>query len=201
MTDEIKDAGSNPQELRIHVYAGADGSFTLYEDDNISEDYKSGKCVTTDMKFHWDDNAEFIIEGARGETELIPEKRTYIVQLHGVKDCTDHTSVYAGGSCLSEASGCSITYDEKTCVLTCTLKDVPVCTQIRLLAEHAETAENDIVKECFDFLNQAEISFVLKDTLYSMIQRSDDRTILLSQLQTMDLDADLLGVLTEIISA
>ena len=201
MTDEIKDAGSNPQELRIHVYAGADGSFTLYEDDNISEDYKSGKCVTTDMKFHWDDNAEFIIEGARGETELIPEKRTYIVQLHGVKDCTDHTTVYAGGSCLSEASGCSITYDEKTCVLTCTLKDVPVCTQIRLLAEHAETAENDIVKECFDFLNQAEISFVLKDTLYSMIQRSDDRTILLSQLQTMDLDADLLGVLTEIISA
>ena len=34
-----------------------------------------------------------------------------------------------------------------------------------------------------------------------MIQRSDDITILLSQLQTMDLDADLLGVLTEIISA
>ena len=201
MTDDIKDAGSNPQELRIHIYAGADGSFTLYEDDNISENYKSGKCVTTDMKFHWDDNAEFIIDEARGETELIPEKRTYIIQIHGIIDCTDHTTVYAGGSCLSETSGCSITYDEKTCVLTCTLKDVPVCTQIRLLAEHAEAAENDIVKECFDFLNQAEISFVLKDTLYSMIQRSDDRTILLSQLQTMDLDADLLGALTEIISA
>ena len=201
MTDEIKDAGSNPQELRIHVYAGADGSFSLYEDDNISEGYKSGKCATTDMKFQWGDDAEFIIEEARGETNLIPEKRTYVIQLHGVKDCTDRTSVYTGVSCLSEASGCSITYDEKTCVLTCTLKDVPVCTQIRLLAEHVEAAENDIVKECFDFLNQAEISFVLKDTLYSMIQRSDDRTILLSQLQTMDLDADLLGALTEIISA
>ena len=34
-----------------------------------------------------------------------------------------------------------------------------------------------------------------------MIRRADDRTILLSQLQTMDLDADLLGALTEIISA
>ena len=31
MTDEINDAGSNPQELNIHVYAGADGSFILYE--------------------------------------------------------------------------------------------------------------------------------------------------------------------------
>ena len=153
------------------------------------------------MKFHWEDNAEFIIDEARGETELIPEKRTYIIQIHGIIDCTDHTTVYAGGSCLSEASGCSITYDEKTCVLTCTLKDVPVCTQIRLLAEHAEAAENDIVKECFDFLNQAEIEFVLKDILYQMIREGEDKTILLSQLQAMELDPELLGVLTEIITA
>ena len=147
------------------------------------------------------DLTEFIIEGAHGETELIPEKRTYVVQLHGIKDCTDQISVYTDGSALSESSDCSIIYDEKTCTLTCTLKDIPVCAQIRLLAEHAEAAENDIVKECFDFLNQAEISFILKDTLYSMVRKSDDRTILLSQLQTMDLDADLLGALTEIISA
>lgn len=153
------------------------------------------------MKFHWEDNAEFIIDEARGETELIPEKRTYIIQIHGIIDCTDHTTVYAGGSCLAGSPDCSTVYDKDTCTLTSTLKDIPVSTQIRLLAEHAEAAENDIVKECFDFLNQAEISFVLKDTLYSMIQRSDDRTILLSQLQTMDLDADLLGALTEIISA
>ena len=57
------------------------------------------------------------------------------------------------------------------------------------------------MKECFDFLDQAEISFVLKDTLYGMILKSKDRTVLISELQAMDLDADLLGVLTEIICA
>ena len=200
-TDEIGNADSNPQELCIHVYAGADGSFTLYEDDNVSEDYKTGKCVTTAMNFHWGSNAEFIIEGAQGETELIPEKRSLVIKLHGIKDCTDRISVSADGSALSGSAGCSAAYDDRTRTLTCTLKDVPVCTQIRLIAEHAETAENDFVKECFDFLDQAEISFVLKDTLYGMILKSKDRTVLISELQAMDLDADLLGVLTEIICA
>ena len=34
-----------------------------------------------------------------------------------------------------------------------------------------------------------------------MILKSKDRTVLISELQAMDLDADLLGVLTEIICA
>lgn len=51
------------------------------------------------------------------------------------------------------------------------------------------------------FLNQAEISFALKDRLYQLILDTEDKTILLSQLQSMELDRDLLGVLTEIIAA
>ena len=62
-------------------------------------------------------------------------------------------------------------------------------------------AGNDIVKESFDFLNQAEISFVLKDELYRLIEAASDRTVLLSQLAAMELDRNLFGALTEIISA
>ena len=51
------------------------------------------------------------------------------------------------------------------------------------------------------FLNQAEISFAFKDRLYQLILDTEDKTILLSQLQSMELDRDLLGVLTEIIAA
>ena len=60
---------------------------------------------------------------------------------------------------------------------------------------------NDIKKEAFEFLNQAEISFVLKDELYRLITQDQDSTLLLSRLQAMELDRDLMGVLTEIISA
>jgi len=61
--------------------------------------------------------------------------------------------------------------------------------------------ENDTAAYAFDFLNQAEIEFVLKDTLYQMVREEEDKIMLLSQLQAMELDPELLGVLTEIITA
>lgn len=201
MTDEIGDAGSNPVQLSIHVYAGACGNFTLYEDDNISENYKTGQCVTTDMKFLWGDSAEFIIEGASGKTELVPRKRNYVIMLHGVSPCAERTSVYINGTCLSETKDGAVSYDSETHVLTCKLEAADCDAQIRITVEKVEEEENDRIKECFDFLNQAEISFVLKDKLYSMISEAEDRTILLSELQAMELDPDLSGALAEIISA
>ncbi|TSJ36476.1 DUF5110 domain-containing protein [Mucilaginibacter corticis] len=39
--------------LEIRVYPGADGDFTLYEDENDNYNYEKGKY--TEIKFHWDD--------------------------------------------------------------------------------------------------------------------------------------------------
>ena len=198
-TGDIHDAGSNPANLCIHVYAGADGRFTLYEDDNISEEYKNGVCVTTDMSFSWGKDAEFVIGGARGTVGLIPEKRTFAVKIHGVTSCADRISVFVNG--FTDAPDSHPFYEPDTRTLTCTLEDIPSDARVRILVKDVSEAENDIVKEAFDFLNQAEISFVLKDTLYQLIENAGDRLILLSQLQTMELEPDLLGALTEIITA
>jgi alpha-D-xyloside xylohydrolase len=45
---------ANPIELRI--YRGADGDFTLYEDEGDSYDYEKGVCST--ISFHWDEKAQ-----------------------------------------------------------------------------------------------------------------------------------------------
>jgi alpha-D-xyloside xylohydrolase len=42
---------ADPIELRI--YPGADGSFTLYEDENDNYNYEKGVYAT--IAFHWDD--------------------------------------------------------------------------------------------------------------------------------------------------
>lgn len=39
--------------LEIAVYPGADGDFTLYEDENDNYNYEKGKY--SEIKFHWDD--------------------------------------------------------------------------------------------------------------------------------------------------
>lgn len=201
MTDETGDAGSNPSELCIHVYAGADGSFTLYEDDNLTEAYKEGKCVTTDMQFTWGKDADFTIDGAKGCTELVPKNRTYVVKIHGIKPCADRVFVSATDNGASITADSSFSYDSETHALTCTLKDLPCTAKVHICIRNAEEAENDIVKDCFEFLDQAEIPFLLKEQIFHLVNTEKDRIVLLSQLQAMDTDADLLGALTEIISA
>ena len=59
-----------------------------------------------------------------------------------------------------------------------------------------QEAKNDQVS-----LNQAEISFFLKDQIYSVIQNEKRIPVMIAQLISMGLDEKLLAVLMEIISA
>jgi len=56
--------------LTIVVYAGADGHYTLYEDDGISMGYKRGECTITEFK--WDDKAG--IMEAKGSSTMFKGK-------------------------------------------------------------------------------------------------------------------------------
>ena len=67
--------------IEIYVYAGADGDFTLYEDDGLSYDYEKGACSR--IALHWDDAARRLEIGAReGGFEGMPESRSLSVRLH-----------------------------------------------------------------------------------------------------------------------
>ena len=195
MTEEIREAGANPGQLTIQVYAGADGEFVLYEDDNTTEDYKDGKCVKTRMQVSWGESSRLVIEKPEGCLEYLPEKRTYTVKFHGVCDSSVRAEA-DGASCLTQCS-----YDEKTNTLTCQVETLPSDTRIQVVLEQAVQVENHVTEECFDFLNQAEIPFPLKEVLYQTIKDQEDKTVLLSTLQAMELDRELLGALTEIITA
>ena len=61
--------------------------------------------------------------------------------------------------------------------------------------------KNQVEERCFDFLNQAEISFVLKDRIYALIQKRKDAAVLVAELAAMELEPDLYGALVEIITA
>lgn len=50
-------------------------------------------------------------------------------------------------------------------------------------------------------MNQAEIGFVLKDEIYGLITSGKKTTVILSELKAKELDTELYGVLTEILTA
>ena len=67
--------------------------------------------------------------------------------------------------------------------------------------QNAAQPGNDVQKEIFEFLNQAEINFADKDRIFRLVQKQDNLPLLLSELTAMHLDKDLFGAITELLTA
>jgi alpha-D-xyloside xylohydrolase len=71
---------ADPVELRI--YRGADGNFTLYEDENDNYNYEKGTYAT--IPLHWDEHAQTLSIGARtGNFPGMLDSRTFNVVFVG----------------------------------------------------------------------------------------------------------------------
>jgi alpha-glucosidase/alpha-D-xyloside xylohydrolase len=94
--DPVRQYTSEPvnEPMILKVYRGADGQYTLYEDDGISQEYLKGRGSWTRMA--WNDRARqlTIAAGApRGATNVVAE-RTFRVQL--LPEGTTRQVTYAG---------------------------------------------------------------------------------------------------------
>ena len=62
--------------LDIYVYKGADGSFTLYEDEGVNYNYEKGEASM--IRFTYDSDEDVLTVGARkGEFSGMPQERTF----------------------------------------------------------------------------------------------------------------------------
>ncbi|HJC15296.1 MAG TPA: glycoside hydrolase family 31 protein [Candidatus Fusicatenibacter intestinigallinarum] len=196
MTERIQatEAESNPDELTIRVYPGADNTFVLYEDDNVSEDYRKGICACTEMKLDWTEKT-FTVSPVRGELSLLPVRRTWKIELH--KTTAAGAEVLVNGEKQENCcSRCGTT-------LTVTLEHLRPEDRVEIcLPKETEIAENPVQKQIFDFLNQAEIGFIDKEKIYRAAERSlKAPEFLISELQSMEIDQDLCGAVLEFAGA
>lgn len=196
MTDEIRaiDTEKNPEELTVRVYPGADNSFTLYEDDNITEGYRQGICAVTEMNLNWQEKT-FTIKPSAGDLTLLPEQRTWKIELHKV---TAEEAVVLVNQ--TEQKDCC-THNGTT--LTITLADIRPEDTIEIrLPKNTQVAANPVQQQIFDFLNQAEIDFIAKEKIYQAARHAQETPeLLLSELQSMEITPDLSGAIQEIICA
>jgi alpha-glucosidase (family GH31 glycosyl hydrolase) len=79
--------------LAVVVYPGADGTFTLYEDDGKTFDYRRGAWMRVEMK--WNDAARRLtLRLAPGSRMLPPARRAIDVRVAGGKET--RSVVFAG---------------------------------------------------------------------------------------------------------
>lgn len=75
----------NPDDLHLHVYAGADGRFVLFEDDGVSMAYRDGAYALTEFEQRCkSDDIDITIRAAGGVRSIEPERRTYHLIVHGI---------------------------------------------------------------------------------------------------------------------
>jgi alpha-D-xyloside xylohydrolase len=80
---EVQWTGENPQgPLTLHVFPGADGTFTLYEDQGEDMGYARGEFAR--LPLHWDDKARQLTIGRReGQFPGMAATRRIGVVVHG----------------------------------------------------------------------------------------------------------------------
>lgn len=79
----------NPSELHVTVFAGADGRFTLYEDDGISKDYQQGAFALTTITQRWEPGSDatslkLTLSPVSGDIAILPEARSYSFDVVGI---------------------------------------------------------------------------------------------------------------------
>ncbi len=163
----------NPAALRVLVGGGADGEYTLYEDDGISMNFEKGAYATTKFKVHYDAEAKtttFTVNPAVGDLSLIPENRSYEIEFYGIKADS----------------------------VTIRLPEVPTATGCTVTLTNVELLENDYKQLVFEILDKAWIKMTDKDMVYGKLQNLD-RSSFAKWLNAADISENLNSAINEVL--
>lgn len=190
----------NPAAMRLLIAAGADGSYTLYEDDGLSQEYTEGKFCTTEITFKWgndDSSCTVSIGAATGETSLIPDKRSYEICLYGIQE--------NAGTVISCSEDCPVTVaadavpDPAKNRMMIKLDMAPVNKKITINISGIKLAENDKRKQVFDILERARIETSVKEAVYMKICETDNDADFIRSLSAMNIPETLKDAIEEVI--
>ena len=148
------------------------------------------------MKFIWSDKPEFQIGAVTGESELVPEKRYLTLEFWGITK--SQIKVLEG----AKEVPCETSYDNEKNVLIVQVKGHAASETLMVqFTDEVMLGENHVEQRVLDFLQQAEISFTLKEKIIAFVRRQSDPVLMAGELCSNDLNPELAGVLMEILTA
>lgn len=79
-----------PETLELHIFPGENHTFQLYEDDGISDMYKDGKYLITQIEYNYlPSNYTVIVRNLEGNRSVLPDYRNYKIRFRNVKKAQD----------------------------------------------------------------------------------------------------------------
>lgn len=122
-----------PAALTIAIYPSkTPGTFTLYEDDGLSADYKKGRRAETALSYERIGSTHKIVcAGAKGSFAGLPKQRAYAVEMRGVE---------APRKVLVDGVKTAFDYDSERQVCRVAVGELPIAKGFAVAIDAAESA-------------------------------------------------------------
>ena len=186
--DYMKSQTSNPEVLEVQIYHGADGSFTMIEDDCSCE--TGAPLVRTEFTYRLtEDGAALAVQPEGAAAGVIPENRSYKITVFGV---SEPASIDVRGA------SANWEYDDEGRALHI---ETGVCSDAGFEVEIALTdkaiAVQDKFSNIFNILQRAQIEYELKDRIYDAVTGGRDAAQILASLAEMQTEPSVFGAIAE----
>lgn len=150
-----------PTNIEVLVFPGANGSYLLYEDDGISNNYKNGSCGLTEFNFKYTLNHYELEIQSKGNPGLLPAFRNYKIRFKNTKN--GNVEVKSGmntvsGKVYNERNDLIIEVENISSSSSLTI----ICSSDGILLNSMEKLINDDIRE---ILEDLEIETILKEKI------------------------------------
>src|SRR4051794_1368329 len=188
------DATRNPERLELLVAPGADGAFTLVEDDGTGT--TPDDIPTARTSFAWDQAAGTLeIAAADDPHGTLPRERTWTVTFLGVPV---GTPLDVEGA----ESSAAVYRDGRASV---TIAGVPTGRAVRVALDAGAAAAGprtpDRAERLFAVLNAAQYAHEAKATAWTTLTSALSTEAMLAELHAQGLPRELIGALSELLTA
>jgi hypothetical protein len=186
------DATRNPERLEVLVAPGADGAFTLIEDDGTGTTPDDIPTARTGIAFDQASGA-LTIEPADDPHGVLPRARTWTVTFLGVGDEATLRVEAAG-----EAGEPVVAHGRASV----TIRDVPAGEAVRVVAAPGDAPlTHDRSGALFAILNAAQFGHDAKAAAWTTLQSDLPPAAKLAELHARKLPRPLIGALSELLTA
>ncbi len=205
-------ADQNPEVLDIVVYAGADGAFSMYEDDGSNR--TDMEPVITQFTFQEEkaseDGTEYVFgmklefpqaeSAERAESTevfqgIIPANRQYRIRLKGAGELRSASTTAKGVHAVSQC-----TTETGETILTVSGEEI-MQFKLYIKCDNTLNALPKKLKAICTILRQAQIEYDLKEKVYNIIRSETEIVRIVEQLHEIRLERSIFGAILECLSS
>ncbi|MBO3095223.1 glycoside hydrolase family 31 protein [Cellulomonas dongxiuzhuiae] len=184
-----------PEALEVLVVVGADGAFTLVEDDGTGDGLDESRVARTPLV--WDQAAGVLTVGpVTGAHGFLPATRTWTATFLSVADDVRPGTTVEGGAVEPVVAR---TADGR---LRVTVADVPVDATLRVgLGAAPALRPNDVASRLHGILDAAQVGYELKSRVLDVLTSARPLHVRLSHLAALDVPPALRAAVEEVVLA